>query len=293
MSICYHTWLIASVNSAFTYHARAFLREDDNIELQRSIVSFMQFANRSIEKVNQLYEESPRFIEKLCEFFMSPCFVPADPVASFTNFIEPDNDPQYFVRVYEYLVSDEFVPISTENHLFQFGSFMLRTSLVLSETTQHESESDDDDDCVVSDSVTNKRRRSDEPTKKRRGRPRKQVDVVVLEKEAKLSYGLVHPIQSRHVVKSKDRYQAARKLASVAYREVYKQSNQTEFDIVISEKISGSLSAYSVAIHTENTLYARNGRPMASAFKPAIVSMRNTKPGRELIDAVLKSWQHV
>lgn len=106
---------------------------------------------------------------------------------------------------------------------------------------------------------------------------------------------------------SSDRYQAARKLASTAYREVYSKKNQTKFDIVIMEKMTrekkksikekknfdmGKLfSAYSVTINKDSSTYEKAGKKLTSGFKPHITSMRNTPKADELVKAAMKAYK--
>lgn len=114
--------------------------------------------------------------------------------------------------------------------------------------------------------------------------------------------------QNDSTATSSDRYQAARKLASTAYRDVYSKTGVTKFEIVIMAKLtrekkkamnankdfdkSKLFSAYEVTIKTDSSTYIKDGKKLTSGFKPHIFSLRNTPRSQALVEKAMNAVSH-
>jgi hypothetical protein len=130
-------------------------------------------------------------------------------------------------------------------------------------------------------------------------------------KRSRTKFTLVTPVFGNKAT-SNDKFQAARKLASDAYRRFYRTQGVKEFDIVIRKEHSRekrkrlrtiseetmrlrTYTAYHVRIIEEPSgkEFVKNGKRIQTEFKPHIESLRKTERANELIDAALVYLQGI
>lgn len=248
MSVLYHTYIIRTLTTKVCANVRYFMRTD-SIDEQRNINGFLHFLNVSIERLNKAHVEDAFAIEKLCEFIESRAFAPQTIVLDFSK----------------YLASQECTFHTSEMMTLIFECLGSGTF------------SDGDDYLLVLGAFLNERTKLNEtapPAKKRK-----------LDGD---KYVLIHPnTSSQHSTgASMDRYQAARKLASCAYRE----TGQDEFDIVIMHTKTEKCAAYMVRIDKRAITHERNGRPMQCNFRPVITAVKNKKLRERMIERAIREY---
>ena len=131
-----------------------------------------------------------------------------------------------------------------------------------------------------------------------------------VKKGSEKTFYLVHPEiaggKNAPMATSDDKYQAARKLASEAYRQYFKATGEKVFDIVIKEKLTREskknyaakqiapsdrvfFSAYHVKIDDSSpSSYNKDGKQLKSGFKPIIESRNGTKATPQSEQLVMK-----